>query len=225
MKLGKLDFKLTSQRLRYVLLGALGLAAVIFIMIAFFGLSLLASKSQKMVNLKVQGVAADNQLNSLALAKKEIKQYGYFKTVAKEVIPNDKDQAAAVLQINQFASQSGFLLQAISFPTSNLGLSSLSTGQASTQAASPTSILSQALPVPSIKGLYSVQLTITPQTDQDLPASQQVTYAKLLDFLNRIENNQRTAQISQIIIKPLYNGDGSFRSFDFTLGINIFIRP
>ncbi len=225
MKLSKPDFKLNGRRLRYVLLGALCLSAVLFIVIASLGLSLVASKSQKMVDLKVQAAATDNQLNSLALAKKEIKQYGYFKTVAKEVIPNDKDQAAAVLQINQFASQSGFVLQAISFPTSSLGLSSLSTGQASAQTALPSSLLSQALPVVGVKGLYSVQLTITPQTDQDLPDSQQVTYAKLLDFLNRIENNQRTAQISQIIIKPLYNNDGSFRSFDFTLGINIFIRP
>lgn len=225
MNLGKLNFKLDSKRLRYVLLGALGLSIILFIAIAALGLGKLASKSQSMVDLKAQAAAADSQLNSLALAKKEIKQYGYFKTVAKEVIPNDKDQAAAVLQINQFASQSGFLLQAISFPASNLGLSSLSTGQVSAQTASPSSLLSQALPVVGVKGLYSVQLTITPQTDQDLPASQQVTYAKLLDFLNRIENNQRTAQISQIIIKPVYNGDGSFRTFDFTLGINIFIRP
>jgi len=220
-----LNFKLDSQHLRFVLLGLLGLAGVVFIGIMFLGLSMLSAKSQKMVNLKVQSSAVDNQLNSLALAKKQIKQYGYFKTVASEVIPNDKDQAAAVLQINQFASQAGFLLQTITFPASNLGGSSSASGQVSAQTASPASLLSQALPVSGINGLYSVQLTITPQTDVNLPADEQVTYSKLLDFLSLIENNQRTAQISQIVIKPVYNGDGSFRAFDFTLEINIFIRP
>ena len=217
-----------SKQLRWILLGLLGLATIVFIAVAFLGLSMLSSKSQKMVNLKLQGSAAQNQLTGLGLAKKEIKQYGYFKTVAKDVIPNDKDQATAVLQLDQFASAAGFGLQAITFPTSTLGITSAAgtaVGIGNAQTASPRAILSQATPVTGIAGLYSVQLTITPQTDQDLPASQQVTYDKLLDFLNRIENNQRTAQITQVIVKPLYNNDGSFRCLDFTLMINIFIKP
>jgi hypothetical protein len=179
-----------------------------------------------MVDLKLQNEAVQNELSSLGIAKKEIKQYGYFKTVAKEVIPNDKDQATAVLQLNQFAAAAGFSLQAITFPTSTLGVSSLAAGAAAgnAQTTSPSALLSQALPVTGIAGLYSVQLTITPQTDQDLAADQQVTYDKLIDFLNRIENNQRTAQITQVIVKPLYNSDSSFRALDFTLMINIFIK-
>src|SRR5476649_2024804 len=112
----------SSKQLRLILLGILGLAVIVFVAVSFLGLSMLKSKSQKMVDLKLQSAAADNQLTSLGLAKKEIKQYGYFKTVAQEVIPNDKNQAAAVLQINQFANSAGFLLQEITFPASSLGL-------------------------------------------------------------------------------------------------------
>jgi ABC-type transport system involved in cytochrome bd biosynthesis fused ATPase/permease subunit len=216
-----------SKQLRLILLGLLGLTVIVFIAVVFLGLSLLSKDSQKMVGLKLQSAAAQNQLTSLGVAKKEIKQYGYFKTVAQEVIPNDKDQANAVLQLNQFAAAAGFGLQAITFPTSTLGVSSLATGAVAAgnaQTAPAVALLSQALPVVGIAGLYSVQLTITPQTDQDLPADQQVTYNKLIDFLNRIENNQRTAQITQVVVRPLYNSDGSFRALDFTLIINIFIK-
>jgi len=213
-----------SKQLRWILLGVLGLAVILFIGIAYFGLSMLGSKSQKMVDLKLQSAAAENQLTSLDVAKKEIKQYGYFKTVTGEVIPNDKDQAAAVLQINQFAASAGFRLQGISFPSSNLGLTT-SGASANAQTASPSAIISQATPVNGIPGLYSVLLTITPQTDQDLPANQQVTYDKLLAFLNSIENNQRTAQITQVTVTPVYNSDGSFRCLNFTLSINIFLKP
>src|SRR5476651_1037126 len=160
----------SSKQLRWILLGLLGLAIIVFIAVTSVGLSMLKSKSQKMVDLKLQSAAAENQLTSLGLAKKEIKQYGYFKTVAQDVIPNDKNQAAAVLQINQFASSAGFQLQEITFPASTLGLSTAATSTSvNAQTASPASLLSQATPVVGIAGLYSVQLTVTPQTDATLP--------------------------------------------------------
>ena len=216
----------TSKQLRWILLGLLGLVAVIFVSVMFIGLSILGSKSQKMVDLKLQSEATENQLTNLGLAKKQIKQYGFFKTVAQEVIPNDKDQATAVLQINEFASAAGFKLQDITFPASTLGLTTSGTPTSvSAQTASPGTVLSQARPVTGIPGLYSVQLTVTPQTDKSLPDSQQVSYDKLIYFLGRIESNHRTAQISQIIVTPIYNDDGSVRCLNFTLTINIFIKP
>src|ERR1035437_3882602 len=145
-----------SKQLRLILLGLLGLATIVFIAVAFWGLSMLSSKSQKMVDLKLQGSAAQNQLTSLGLAKKEIKQYGYFKTVAKDVIPNDKNQATAVLQLNQFANAAGFGLQAITFPTSTLGITSAAGTTAGTghaQTASPSALLNPAKPVTGIAWL------------------------------------------------------------------------
>jgi hypothetical protein len=64
-------------------------------------------------------------------------------------------------------------------------------------------------------------LIITPQTGSEVPANLQVTYPKILAFLKSIEDNRRTAQITQVLITPPEKqGD----SFTFTLTVNIFIK-
>jgi len=209
------------QRLRLILLGLIGLEIVVFVGVCVLGLSKLSGQSQKMVNLKLQSSALDYQLTSLGEAKKQLQQYSYIKNVVAEVIPNDKDQAQAVLEINQIAQQAGITIGSISFPASTLGSSG-----ADAATASSTSLISQAQPVSGAKGLYSVQLNITPQSGSQVPASQQVTYSKMLDFLNRIEDNQRTAQITQVTVEPQGGSTGNaVSSITFTLSINIFIKP
>ena len=210
-----------AKRLRLVLLVLIGLEVALFIGVCALGLSKLSAQSQKMVGFKLQSDALDFQLTSLGQAKKQVQQYSYIKNVAAEVIPEDKDQAQAVLEINQLAQQSGIAIGSISFPASTLGAAG-----ADASSASSTSLISQAQPVSGIKGLYSVQLTITPQSGSQVPDDQQVTYAKMLDFLSRIEDNQRTAQITQVIVQPQGgSGGGAASSITFTLTINIFIKP
>lgn len=225
---------MNSQRFRYVLLAALGLCVIVFMMLCVFGLSMLRSESDKMVQLKLENRTADAQLANLNVSKKEIEKYSYFKSVAATVIPNDKDQAKAVLDIFQLADQAGISIQSITFPSSNLGLrtvtpttpSSSSTSTTSTSAVSSGSsskLISQAIPVTGIPGLYSIQLTITPETGPQVPAAKQVNYSKVLDFLRRIENNRRTAQITQINIQPV--GSAGSKEINFSLTVNIFIKP
>lgn len=211
-----------SKRLRLILLGLLGGSAVLFVAICVIGLSVLSTKSQKMVSLKLQSKVLDDQISSLTQAKKQVQNYSYIKSVAAEVIPNDKDQAQAVLEIFQIASESGIAIQSISFPSSTLG----AVTSASAASASSASIISQAKPVSGIKGLYSIQLTITPETGPQVPAAQRLTYAKMLDFFGRIEHNQRTAQITQVNVQPQGGTSGnSASSITFSMTVNIFIKP
>jgi hypothetical protein len=211
---------MNSKRLRMILLGLLGGSCVLFIAVCFIGLSTLSKKSQEMVGFKLQSKVLDDQINTLAQAKKQVETYSYIKNVAAEVIPEDKDQAQAVLEIFQIANQSGIAIQSLTFPTSTLGAGAA----ASTSATS--SIISQATPVAGIKGLYSIQMTITPETGPEVPASQQVTYPKILDFLNRIEHNQRTAQITQFNVQPQGGANGATASsITFSLTVNLFIKP
>jgi hypothetical protein len=94
--------------------------------------------------------------------------------------------------------------------------------QDATSSGSSASAISQAKPVTGIPGLYSLELTITtPSVNNDLPANSQVTYPKMLDFLNRIENNRHTAQITDISIQP----SELTQALSFSLTINIFIKP
>lgn len=184
--------KLDNKAFRSILIILMIFLVLVFIFITFYGLSFLSKKSNNVVQLKARSQIADNQLTDLEHDKKEVEQYSYFKNVAKTVITSDKDQAETVFEINQMAKDSGIILQSVDFPTSALGSSHTS----------GTGGLTQAKPVPGIPGLYSLELTITPQTGQGVPADKQVTYSKMLDFFKRIENNRHTAQISQVSIQP-----------------------
>jgi hypothetical protein len=220
--------KLDSKKFRYVLIGVFLLCIIGFIGVFVLGSSTLKKKSNEMVNLKLQNQNADTELANLQAAKKQVEKYSYFKNIASTVIPNDKDQGQAVYDLSQMASQSGILLKSITFPTSNLGIKSLSipatSGTSSTSSATSATakaVVSQSKPVSGIPGLYSVQFTISPQTGPNIPPAQQDVYPKMIDFLSRIENNRRTAQITKVTIEPVPNTDQL--SFDFT--VNIFIKP
>lgn len=210
--------KLDNKKLHWLLLGGLGLAVVVFVAVMFEGLSVLSAKSRQLVDLKVQSQTADAQLSNLEQAKQDVSKYSYFKTVAQTVIPNDKDQAQAVLELNQMASQSGITLQNITFPGSTLGGVTATTD--SSVPASSTAV-SQAAPVSGIPGLYALELTITANASPTLPLSQQITYPKILNFLSLLENSRRTAQITQVNITPATSG----QSLNFSLVINVFIKP
>lgn len=207
--------KFSARQLRFLLLGLLGLCVITIFTIAVLGLNVLSSKSSELVELKVKTKTLDAQLVNLDIAKKQVEQYSYFNEVAKTVLPADKDQAKAVLTVFKLANESGISIANITFPSSALG------GNAGSRSAtsSPSSAISQAKPVEGIKGLYSLQLTITPQTGAS--GGKTVTYDKFIDFLKRIERDRRTAQITQVIIKP----ELGTNAIDFTLVINIFMRP
>jgi hypothetical protein len=215
---------MNNKQLRMVLLGLLGFLIFLFAAFSYWGIGQINKRGQKVVDLKLQNVVLDSQIENLVQAKKEISQYVYFKSIANSVIPNDKNQAQAVLDITRMAQESGILIQNITFPASNLGIGA-NKSLSSTSSLSSSSALSQAKPVSGIKGLYSLETVVTPQTGTNVPLKYQVTYAKLHDFLSRIENNRRTAQIIQVVITPLTNGTEQSPTINFTLTTNIFVKP
>jgi len=201
----------------------LGLSIVVFVAVAFVGLSQLSSKSKSLVDLKLQSKVLESQLTNLQITKKQLQKYSFFNSVAKTVIPNDKDEAPAVIDVYRKAQASGIALQSIVFPASNLGgasASSTTTGTATVSGSSVTSSApSQTTPVGGIPGLYSLKLTITPQIGQGASSQVLPTFSKFIDFLTRIENDRRTAQITEIDISP------NDTALNFSLVLNIFIKP
>ena len=210
-----------SKKIHYGLLGTLALCGVLFIAILILGLGKLEVKSKQLSNLRLQSRVVDDQLASLTQAKAEVNKYAYFKDVAKSVIPSDKDQAQAVVDIFKMADESGISLQNVAFPASTLGVTSSSGATSSSSVTITKAVLSQAKPVTGISGLYYIEITVTPETGNQVSASKLPTYAKMLDFLQRIENNRRTAQITQVNIQPIANSP----YVNFTLNLNIFIKP
>ena len=219
--------KLDSKTMRYILLGALVLSIITFSAVLFLGLSVLGSKSKQTVNLKLQSHKAEAQLTNLEQAKKMVEKYSYFKDVAKTVIPSDKNQAVAVVEIGRMADASGLAIQSITFPQSTLGLTSPNAAaQDATAAGSSTAAISQAKPVSGIAGLYSLELTITPQSGNNVPPAKQPTFEKMISFLKKIENNRHTAQIASLVITPpSLNNAAASKGFSFIVTVNIFIKP
>lgn len=211
---------MNSKRFRLVLLGVFAICILVFGAICYNGLKLLNQKSAQMVELKLKNKTAEAQLSNLESSKKDIAKYSYFKDVAHSVIPNDKDQVQAVLEIFQIAQASGIGIQSVNFPSSNLGAKVSATPSTAGTSTVTNKAISQALPVSGIPGLYSVQLTINPASGANLAPGEQVTYPKMLNFLNKIENNRRTAQITQVSIQP-----GLSQTLNFSLTVNIFIKP
>ena len=214
---------MSQSRMRLVLLNALAGSTVLFLIVAAAGLSVLSAESRKLVDLRQQSKTADAAAASLSIAKKQVEQYAYFNDIAKTVLPGDKDQAQAVLDIFTLAEQSGIAIASVTFPASSLGSKPAATSDAAT--ASSKSAISQAKPVEGIAGLYSLELTITPQIGTGVSDAKKVTYPKLLDFLSRIERNRRTAQITQVNIQPQSSDIGPSQFVNFTMTINIFMKP
>ena len=169
--------------------------------------SMLENKSKALVALKSSAQATNDQKTQLTENKKDIAAYADLNTIAKSVVPQDKDQAEAVREIVALAGQSGIpQLSSIAFPPSTLGGTSVKVGGG----------LTQVTAVKGIAGVYDLQITIT-QTNSDA-----VPYGSFIGFLTKLEQNRRTAQVSSINVQPDQT-DPTLVAF--TLIIDEFIKP
>lgn len=220
---------MNSKKAYYGLLGLICLLVIGSVAALFLGNSMLQNKSTKLVDLKLENKVLEEQQSALIRANKDIEKYAELENITKAIVPQDKDQAKSVREIIKIAQESGISIASISFPTSTLGTptvkpsggsgsgdssnSGSSQQSQSTPAAPP---VSQVKAVDGISGVYQLEITI--QSEPTKP----VSYSNLIFFLTRLEQNRRTAQVSQINISP--NPD-DIRFLTFNLTINVFIKP
>lgn len=193
---------MTSKRLYLILLALVGLLVIGLFGGAYGASKLLASQSAKLVDNRLQTKVLDEEQNQLSQAKQDIRKYQELATVAKSVVPQDKDQAQTVREIVKIAQANSVALSSIAFPTSTLG------------AAKGT--LSQLTPVKSISGVYNLQLTV--QSDSNKP----VAYSNFIGFLAALEHNRRTALVNSITIQPNIQNRNNL---SFTLILDEYIKP
>lgn len=210
---------MSSKKVFFIMLGSLGLLAVLILACVVLGNNLLHKQSDKLLSLKLDNQVIEAQQTALVQANKDLQKYAELKSIAKQVVPQDKDQARATREIVSIAEQSGIQISSITFPASTLGQAAPKPTTSDDSSGTPkpvTSPVTQVKPVDGIKGLYQLDITIVSDTTK--PA----TYAKLVNFLSRLEQNRRTAQVSQISIQP----DSLNRSgLNFTLTITVYIKP
>lgn len=204
---------MNTKRAFYLLVGLLVLVVGLGIATVVMGNIVLQKKAKELTALKLDNAVLDEQQNALVRANKDLDKYADLEKTAQAIVPQDKDQARAVREIVQIASNSGITIRSITFPASNLGAgSTASPGDAATKSA-----ISQAKPVQGISGVLSLEMTITPET-----TNKKITYTQFLDFLSKLETNRRTAQVTSIKIDPVADPKNSYVTFSLT--INIFLK-
>jgi hypothetical protein len=210
---------MNSRRVYLIMLGVVGLLTLGVIGGTYEVNSLLESKAKHLVSLKLQSQVVSSQQIGLQRAKKQVTQYSSFESTAKSIVPQDKDQAQAVREIANLAVDSGIArLSSVTFPLSTLGGAAGATSATGSPAVSSAakSALTQLTPVKGTPGVYGLQITIQQTSDAT------VTYDQFLTFLEKLEQNRRTAQVSSIILQP----DASHpNKVAFTLVISEFIKP
>lgn len=209
---------MTTKRSFYVMLGLIGLTIVGLFSVIYFGNKLLVEESGKLVDLKAVSSVLETEQTGLVKAQRSIDKYKNLEEITQAIVPQDKDQARAVREIVTLASESGIELQSVTFPASNLGaLVAPTKGKKPEEdPAAAKKIISQAVPVEGVKGVYSIEATIIPQKE--------ISYSQLIDFLSKLEKNRRTAQVTRIKIEPK-SSDRNNSKLKVTLTVNIFLKP
>jgi hypothetical protein len=215
---------MTSKRLFFVLLATNALLLIGIIGGAYSINKVLVAKAGKLQELKAKSLVLEQDQASLVRAKRDLQKFAELEKITKAVVPEDKNQAAAVREIVNLAAANNVKLEAISFPASTLG-NNLPAGGATggAAAASPkpavnskASQLSQLTPVKNIPGVYLLQITVN--SDVNNPS----LYSEFIGFLSDLERNRRTAQVNDISIQPDFK-DSNYLSF--TLTLNSYIKP
>lgn len=213
---------MNTKRFNYLMIAVTSLTSIAIFGSVVVANSLLKQQSKKLYDLKLQSQVLGQQQINLAKAKKDIAKYSELNREAKIIVPQDKDQAAAVREITNIAKSTGVAISGIQFPASTLGSSSQSsnTSTGSVGSSTTTSIKSktpvtQVQPVPGLKGVYVMPITIQ-------VSNAPVSYSGFVKFLSKLEQNRRTAQVSSVSIQPLAT---SPNKLNFTLIVNVYIKP
>ncbi len=97
---------MSSKRVYYLLLGIIVILGGLSVGGVVLGNKLLTGSAGKLDGLKLEASVIDEQQNSLARAQQDIDKYADLETIAKAVVPQEKDQARTVREIIKFAQDS-----------------------------------------------------------------------------------------------------------------------
>lgn len=202
-------------------LAMLGLTVLLVAAAGFitsYGLGELKKKGDELTELKTTQEVLTTRQNDLTSAKQDIKKYEELEKISKAIVPQEKDQAVTVREIVTIAQQSGIPLESVQFPSSDLGaITSKKTTKSKSKAKSKVDPnKTQLSEIPGTTGLYGMEITIKSNTNNAIP------YNQLLGFLERLEQNRRTAHVTNISIQPSEN-DRNLVTFTITL--NVYIKP
>lgn len=194
---------MNARKLNLLLMAVVGLSIVGLIGGTYGANLVLQSQAKRLSDAKLKSMVLDEKQQQLAKARTDIAKYQSLADIAKNIVPQDKDQAQTVREIVRIAEENGIKLGTITFPSSSLG------GKA-------TATQSQLKAVKNIPGVYSLEIAI--QSDSSSPAQ----YGNFLNFLDALEHNRRTALVNGITLQPSATNPGTLT---FTLNLSEYVKP
>lgn len=198
---------MSSRQLFYVFTSLLVLLGLGVIGTGYGANAVLQAKASELSKLKAESQAIDEVQASLTRNKADLARYNELNEIAKAIVPQDKNQTETVREIVKIAQDSGISkLGSVTFPTSTLGIAS------TTQTSSS---LTQLTAVTGMSGVYALPITVTVTDDNAVP------YDRLITFLQGLEQNRRTAQVTNLTLTP----SSKSSNIAFTLVINEYIKP
>lgn len=200
---------MSNKKIYYLLICVLVVVCGLGVGGVYFGNQLLVSSSTKLNDAKLDTKVIDEQQKQLATAKQDISKYSDLETIAKTVVPQEKDQARTVREIVKFAADTNVSITSVTFPSSDL-----SSDTTTKKTNDPN--LSQLQAVQGIKGVYILPITIS--NDVNKP----VSYANLIKFLEKLEQNRRTSEVNSIGLTP---NPVNRNLLTYTMTINVYIKP
>lgn len=200
------------------MVGAICMLIILCGACTYFGHKMIIKQGDKLESSKLEAQVAEEKKKLLDQAIEDIEKYEELETISKSVVPQEKDQARTVLEIVELGRRAGINITGIQFPSSELGqISNRRSGPATARGGTNTTTnLTQLTPVEGLNGVYEMSIDI--QADQTIP----VTYDQLINYLKLLENNRRTAQVSNISVTPLQDNP-NFVTFSITL--KSFVKP
>jgi hypothetical protein len=202
---------MNPKRMNWAMMGLNVVLLLAIVGVVFMGDSILKKQSNEIVAKKLEAAVLDKEQIALSQAKQDLERYAELKEIASQIVPQEKDQALTTRQIITLADKAGVKIGSVGFPSSSLGNNAKGTTPSAASGA-----ISQAKPVAGINGLLALDIVVS--SDNTRPS----TYNQLVTFLASLENNRRTAQVSQISIQP----DGKDPSkLNFNLTLTVYIKP
>lgn len=217
---------MNSRKVYFIMIGVLVILAGALVGTVIVGNTYLKKQSDSLVAAKLEQQSLNAQQTALIKAKKDLEKYRDLKSIARAIVPQDKDQAKAVREIVGFAQESGVTLESISFDDSTLGQAAAApaatvpgekTTPTAAAATATTPAITQAKPVPGIPGVYSVPIEIISTKNNN-------KFPNFLTFLGKLENSRRTAQVEKVSITPGRTTTG-VEYINFSLTVNVFVKP
>lgn len=204
---------MSTKKVYLVMVGLNVFLALAIVGSVVLGDRLLKKQSDIIINQKLESTVLEKEQLALQQAKIDLEKYSELRQIAKQIVPQEKDQALTTREIIALADKAGVRIGSVGFPSSTLGAPG---AKSTTGTGTTSSAISQAKPVTGIPGLLELQITVV--SDAARPSS----YNQIITFLGYLEKNRRTAQVTQISIQP----DARDNSLlNFTLTLTVYIKP